>query len=94
MQVQMQLLREEKEGYERDTEAMRGLMDKGKWVARDKSMDALSLAPRLSTSTIPYHEFLLFLSHIRSLRTSGDQAPALPSLLQLPFISRLQAEDS
>ncbi|KAF9517697.1 hypothetical protein BS47DRAFT_475012 [Hydnum rufescens UP504] len=94
MQVRMQLLRDEKERCERETEAMHELMGKGKWVLRDRSTDVMSPPPRLSASTVPHHEFLLFLSHVRALRTSGDQIPALASLLQLPFIARLQAEDS
>lgn len=95
MQTQMQSLTEDKERSETETESMRHLMDKGKWVLQSSSSSTTNLAaPKLSTAYLPYQEFLLFNSHIRSIRSPRDPVPSILTLIQLPFLLRLQAEDS
>lgn len=56
-----------------------------------------SAARKLRSDHTPYSEFLLFVSHVRTLRplgASSDQIPppTLLSLLSHPFISRLVTE--
>ena len=94
MQSQMQSLTEGKEQSEKEADNLRQLMDKGKWIPDDAMSSRVESAPRLSTSYLPYQEFLLFSSHIRSIRSPKDPHPSILTMIQLPFISRLQAEDS
>lgn len=94
MQAQMQGLSEEKEQSEKEAENLRQLMDKGKWVPGNAISSPVESAPRLSTLYLPYQEFLLFGSHVRSIRSPRDPHPSILTMIQLPFLSRLQAEDS
>lgn len=91
LQTQMQTLMQEKELSEREAGSLRQLMGKGKWVPNDGVTD---IAPRLSTTHLPYQEFLLFNSHLRSIRSSKDPPPSIFTLIQIPFLARLQVEDS
>ncbi|OBZ67464.1 Rab guanine nucleotide exchange factor SEC2 [Grifola frondosa] len=93
LQEQMQALQEQKELADRRVEEMRVTMGKGKWVDRvpDKSR---SNALRLMCIHPPYQEFILFVSHLRSIRPAAPQPPAMSTLLPLPFLARLVTEDS
>ncbi|KAA1472434.1 hypothetical protein DENSPDRAFT_761315, partial [Dentipellis sp. KUC8613] len=93
MQKQMQALQEDKEESERRMEEMKARMGKGKWVDRTPSpAPAYSLS--LLSSHQPYQEFLLFVAHLRSIRPTSPQMPAMTTLLPLPFLSRLLSEDT
>lgn len=95
MQTQMQALSEEKERAEAEAELIRQRMEKGKWVGDDTlTHHTVILAPKLSTAHLPYQEFLLFNSHLRSIRNSRDPPPSILTLIHLPFLARLQVEDS
>jgi len=106
MQTQMQLLEENKEKAQQEAEQLREMMHKGKWVEGDSptlerrpsmfglgALGAMNL-PRLFSSHLPFEEFLLFVAHLRSIKPASAQPPSLPSLLSLPFLSRLISEDS
>lgn len=93
MQIQMQSLTEEKETKERELAEAKQLMGKGKWVPSDKPL-VIDLFPKLSTIHLPYQEFLLFNSHVRTLRSPREPPPQFHTLAQLPFVLRLQVEDS
>lgn len=93
LQAQMQALEAEKERTDRRMEEMRIRMGKGKWV--DRTPETVSSSrPRLLSSHLPYHEFLLLVSHLRTIRPASAQPPAMSTLLTLPFLARLLAEDS
>lgn len=92
MQLQMQELREAKDQKEKEAAALQQLMGKGKWVPGQSG--PVSLGPRLVNSHLPYQEYLLFLAHLRNLRVSTETPPPLSALLPLPFVTRLQTEDS
>ena len=94
MQSQMQGLTEDKEQSEKEAENLRQLMEKGKWVPDNAISSPVESAPRFSTLYLPYQEFLLFNSHVRSIRSPRDPHPSILTMIQLPFLSRLQAEDS
>ena len=93
MQQQMQALQVEKEASERRLGEMEVTMGKGKWVERAPS-PAPAQTLRLLSSHLPYQEFLFFVAHLRSLRLSTPQAPAMSTLLPLPFLARLLTEDT
>ncbi|KAI0066890.1 hypothetical protein BV25DRAFT_1868004 [Artomyces pyxidatus] len=93
MQQQMQELREEKQASERRMEEMSATMGKGKYLERSPS-PAPAYSLRLYSSHVPYQEFLLLVAHLRSIRPSTPQPPAMSTLLTLPFIARLQLEDT
>ena len=93
LQAQMQTLQSEKEQADRRVEEMRIRMGKGKWVDRSPE-NARSTRPRLLASHVPYHEFLVFVSHLRAIRPASAQPPAMSTLLPLPLLARLVAEDS
>jgi len=91
MQTQMQTLQAEKEDAEKKTQEMEFAMGKGKWVPRPDG--AVSL--RLLSAHAPYQEFMAFVAHLRLLHpASPQQSPAMSTLLQLPFLTRLLTEDS
>lgn len=93
LQAQMQALQAEKEQANVRVEEMRGRMGKGKWV--DRSPDGgRPHRPRLLSTHVPYHEFLVFISHLRAIRPASVQPPAMSTLLPLPLLARLVAEDS
>ncbi|KAH9956264.1 hypothetical protein BC827DRAFT_1271040 [Russula dissimulans] len=92
MQQELQALQGEKEAAERRMETMNAAMGKGKWIERAPSSP--TNARRLLTSHISYQEFLTLISHLRALRATYPQAPTISSLLGLPFIARLQQEDT
>jgi hypothetical protein len=95
MQRQMQILESEKEDAERSADNMRVLMGKGKWTDRSSAPAVGSVQPlRLLSSHLPYQEFLLFVAHLRSIHLSSPQPPAISTLLPLPFLARLLAEES
>ena len=91
MQQQLQALQAEKETAERRMDAMTAT-GKGKWIEQFSS--PLANAQLLLTSHVPYSEFLSFISHLRALRASYPQPPTIGSLLSLPFVARLQLEDT
>ena len=91
MQQELQAFQEEKDEAERSMENMRAAMGKGKWV-RQASLPVN--AHNLLASHVSYQEFLALISHLRALRATSSQAPVLSSLLGLPFIARLQVEDT
>lgn len=93
LQEQMQQLESEKELADRRVEEMRVRMGKGKWVDRSLSSPHSS-GPRFLSSHVPYHEFLIFVSHLRAIRPAAPQPPAMSTLLPLPLLARLVAEDS
>lgn len=92
MQQELQALQGEKEAAERRVEGMGAAMGKGKWIERASSLPAN--AHHLLTSHVSYQEFLSLLSHLRTLRATAPQPPSVSSLLGLPFIARLQLEDT
>ena len=93
MQTQMQTLQSDKEEAEKKTQEMELAMGKGKWVPRGDSDTAVSL--RLLSAHSPYQEYMAFIAHLRVLHpTSPQQSPAMSTLLQLPFLTRLLTEDS
>lgn len=91
LQAQMQALQSEKEQSERQMREMQAVMGKGKWVSRPS---ARSVQLRHLSSHLPYHEFLQFIAHLRSLHLSTPQVPSVTTLLPLPFLARLVSEDS
>ncbi|KAL7277272.1 hypothetical protein ACG7TL_009125 [Trametes sanguinea] len=93
LQAQMQALQAEKEQADRRVEEMRARMGKGKWVERSPDGNRAH-RPRLMVTHVPYHEFLVFISHLRTIRPLSAQPPAMSGLLPLPFLARLVAEDS
>ncbi|KAI9065319.1 hypothetical protein FKP32DRAFT_1648068 [Trametes sanguinea] len=93
LQAQMQALQAEKEQADRRVEEMRARMGKGKWVERSPA-GSRAHRPRLMVTHVPYHEFLIFISHLRAIRPASPQPPAMSALLPLPFLARLVAEDS
>ncbi len=92
MQQQLQGLQGEKEAAEHRMDIMTAAMGKGKWIEQSPSSPAS--AHLLLTSHAPYHEFLSFISHLRALRATYPQPPSIHSLLALPFVARLQLEDT
>ncbi|KAI0703672.1 hypothetical protein C8T65DRAFT_654723 [Cerioporus squamosus] len=93
LQAQMQALQSEKEQAERRVEDMRVRMGKGKWVDRSPE-GPRAMKRQLLSSHVPYHEFLIFVSHLRAIRPASVQPPAMSTLLPLPLLARLVAEDS
>lgn len=93
LQTQMQTLSEDKERAEREANDLRQLVGPdGALVPSDKT--ALDLAPRFSTVHLMYQEFLLFNSHLRSIRSIREPPPSILTMNTLPFLARLQSEDS
>ncbi|KAF8328216.1 uncharacterized protein EI90DRAFT_3126387 [Cantharellus anzutake] len=96
LQIQMQTLCEQKEKSESEAKALRQICGaSGTAVMMSLQVnDAAPLLPRLSTTHPSYHEFLMFVSHIRLIRSGGGHSPQMSTLLGLPFLSRLIAEES
>jgi hypothetical protein len=94
MQQELQALQGEKEAAERTMEGMGAAMGKGKWIERASSSPGTGHRHRLLTSHVAYQEYLSLLSHLRALRATQSQPPTISSLLGLPFIARLQLEDT
>ena len=93
MQIQMQFLREEKDKGDQEAARLKALMGKGKWV--ESTPPSYSMATlRLLSLHSPYQEFLLFVAHLRSVRPATPTAPLVTTFLPLPFLSRIQTEDS
>ena len=92
LQSQMQTLQTEKEDAERSMVEMRATMGKGKWVARPDPIRGSKL--RLLCTHLPYHEYLQLIGHLRTIRPGTQIPPAMSTLLPLPFLARLVAEDS
>lgn len=92
MQQQMQDMEAQKENSEKRAEDMRAVMGKGKWVERTNGVP--SPLVRLMSSHAPYQEFLLFVGHLRSTRTTSPTLPPMSTLLSLPFLARLVNEES
>jgi Rab guanine nucleotide exchange factor SEC2 len=93
MQKAMQDMQKEKEYAEKSMREMEVRMGKGKWAQRHETGNIVPDVKLLS-SHLPYEEFLMFVAHLRSLHLSSPQPPAMSTLLPLPFIARLVAEDS
>lgn len=83
MQSQMQALMQEKEDGERNPGAL-------------TTTTPIEAGEKLMKNHLAYHEYLAFLAHVRNLHLSipNTQPPAMATLLQLPFLSRLVNEDS
>ncbi|KAH7912379.1 proline-rich protein [Hygrophoropsis aurantiaca] len=94
MQTQMQALQEEKERAEREAGEAKVSMGKGKWVDRGREDVIRRNELRLMTTHVPYTEFIAFVTHLRGLRPSQPQPPAISGLLAQPFLARLLTEDS
>ncbi|CAL1699453.1 unnamed protein product [Somion occarium] len=92
LQSQMQRLEAEKEQAQRRVEEMRATMGKGKWVSRPRFTGTMKL--HLLCTHLPYHEYLQFIGHLRSIRPTTQHAPAMSTLLPLPLLARLVSEDS
>ncbi|KAI0251234.1 hypothetical protein BJV78DRAFT_1282729 [Lactifluus subvellereus] len=92
MQQELQALQGEKEAAERRMDSMSAAMGKGKWTQSVPSSPVN--AHRLLASHVPYQEFLSLITHLRALRATYPQPPAIQSLLGLPLIARLQLEDT
>ncbi|KAL5499051.1 hypothetical protein ACEPAH_1569 [Sanghuangporus vaninii] len=92
MQQQMQALRDEKNRTDEEISRLRILMEKGKFVEHPPMVGTISV--KLLSSNVPYQEFLQFVVHLRSMRHSMITLPHISTLLPLPFLARLQAEDS
>ncbi len=92
MQTQMQAMQTEKEEAEKKTREMELAMGKGKWVATRNGNPVVSL--RLLNTHAPYQEYLSFIAHLRVLHPTSPSPPAMATLLQLPYLHRLLAEDS
>jgi hypothetical protein len=93
MQIQMQTLRDEKEKSDQEATRLKGLMGKGKFIENAPPTYA-SVTLRLLSLHSPYQEFLLFVAHLRSVRPATPQPPPITTFLPLPFLSRMQTEDS
>ena len=93
LQTQLQTLQSEKEEADRKVREMRILIGKGKWVERPTGPSSLA-SVRLLCLHSPYLEYLQFLSHLRTMRPTTQHPPAMSTLLPLPFLARLIAEDS
>ncbi|KAH9478340.1 hypothetical protein JR316_0008794 [Psilocybe cubensis] len=92
MQAQMQAMQAEKEEAEQKTREMEVVMGKGKWIDRQNGEKTISL--RLLSTHSPYQEYLAFIAHLRILHPTSPNPPAMSTLLQLPFLTRLMTEDS
>ncbi|KAI0002117.1 hypothetical protein BJV74DRAFT_817028 [Russula compacta] len=92
MQQELQAFQGEKEAAERSMERMRAAMGKGKWIERRSSSPVNT--HRLLTSHVSYQEFIYLISHLRALRATYPQPPSISTLLGLPFVARLQLEDT
>ncbi|KAF7980583.1 hypothetical protein HWV62_37765, partial [Athelia sp. TMB] len=92
MQQQMQEMQAEKERSQREAHDALATMGKGKWV--EKLNGAPYPVVRLISTHTPYQEFLLFVGHLRSTRATAPSIPPMTTLLSLPFLARLVAEDS
>src|SRR6266404_3468620 len=90
--MQLQTLREEKETAERRMDTMNAATGKGKWT--EQTLSSPAKVHRLLTSHVPYDDFLSFISHLRTLRATSPHPPGIHSLLTLPFVARLQLEDT
>jgi hypothetical protein len=92
MQQELQTLQGEKESAERRMETMNAAMGKGKWIDRASSLPIN--VHHLLTSHASYQEYISLLCHLRALRATYPQPPNMGTLLALPFIARLQLEDT
>lgn len=92
MQSQMQALEADKAAAEREATGARITMGKGKWIERS---DSEGDPPKLRFLTIhtPYAEFAALVAYLRTLRTSQLTPPTISSLLNQPFLARLNTED-
>lgn len=93
LQTQLQALQAEKEASDRKVEEMNALIGKGKWVERPQPASRIAKV-RLMCLHAPYLEYIQFIAHLRSIRPSSSHPPAMSTLLPLPFLARLVAEDS
>jgi chromosome segregation ATPase len=94
MQREMQILQEEKDKSVLQSENMRALMGKGKWIEKSPSEGVIPPAHRLRSSHPPYQEFLVFIGHLRLQHHVTPTPPAMSTLLSMPFLVRLVAEES
>ncbi|KDQ58557.1 hypothetical protein JAAARDRAFT_100208, partial [Jaapia argillacea MUCL 33604] len=90
MQEHMQTMQGEKEAAERAAEEMKLTMGKGKWVERSPSKPGHPSSRLLNCHT-PYQEFILFVTHLRSIRPATPQPPVMSTFTGLPFFARLSA---
>lgn len=93
MQVQMQLLREEKDKSAEEVARMQAMMGDGKFVQAPSPI-APPTAVNLLCLHPPYQEFILFVAHLRSVRPASPSPPPISTFLPLPFLARLLTEDS
>ncbi|KAI6116230.1 hypothetical protein F5141DRAFT_1187545 [Pisolithus sp. B1] len=93
MQGQLQALEADKAAAEREATGALVTMSKGKWVERRDSKGGVPKLRFLTTHT-PYAEFAAFVAYLRTLRPSQMTSPTISSLLNQPFLARLNTEDS
>ncbi|KAI6029662.1 hypothetical protein PISMIDRAFT_95832, partial [Pisolithus microcarpus 441] len=93
MQGQLQALEANKVAAEREATGALTTMSKGKWVERRDSKGDVPKLRFLTTHT-PYAEFAAFVAYLRTLRPSQLTPPTISSLLNQPFLARLNTEDS
>ena len=100
MQAQMQSMSQAKEAAEAEAARLKEISSKADYFERKRTTSLISSASqpyssfRLMSNTLPYEEFILFVGHLRGIRTLHLQAPAFSSLVPLPFLTRLNSEDS
>lgn len=99
MQQQMQEMMRERERAMKEVGEMRVRMARGKFKAPSSPEEVNkaglgALTRKLRCMVPPYHEFLLFIAHLRSIRPVHASPPATSALLQQPFLARIHTEDS
>lgn len=93
LQMQMQALQAEKEQADQRMAEMGIVPDKGKRSDRAAAQIHGHQMLFLNLHS-PYIEYISFITHLRTIRPSTQPAPAMSTLLPLPFLARLIAEDS
>jgi chromosome segregation ATPase len=86
MQSQMQALVQEKEDVEQKPDLL----------TPNSAKNAVEGVEKLTKGHLAYQEYLTFLAHLRHIHVSNLNGvpPAMATLLQLPFLSRLLSEDA
>ncbi|KIL55815.1 hypothetical protein M378DRAFT_1040541 [Amanita muscaria Koide BX008] len=64
------------------------------WVEPQQDGMNITRSLCLLSSHTPYQDFMLFVAHFRSIYMPTPQPPSMSTLLTLPFLQRLSAEDS
>ncbi|CCO29345.1 hypothetical protein BN14_03355 [Rhizoctonia solani AG-1 IB] len=93
MQMQMQQMVEARREAEMKVAEMYARMGQGKWNESAGELELDGPRRRLYNSHAVYREYVMFVSHLRGLRSNAAVIPQLSSLTSLPFIARLIVED-